>query len=122
MNGGQPRPESAYTPESRPAEAASTAPNPQTSPEWAPFDQIRDAISPQGVNSAVLGGSHLRRQNRLPDPGLLRHVSPLGWDHIVLTGDYDWNSGAAERTNARPLNLYPAKIRAWFPVENASLA
>ena len=31
---------------------------------------------------------------------------------IVLTGDYDWNSGAAERTNARPLNLYPAKIRA----------
>ena len=55
---------------------------------------------------------HLRRQSRLPDPSLLRHVSPLGWDHIVLTGDYDWNSGAAERTNVRPLNLYPAKIRA----------
>ena len=48
----------------------------------------------------------------LPEPSLLRHVSPLGWDHIVLTGDYDWNSGAAERTNVRPLNLYPAKIRA----------
>ena len=32
---------------------------------------------------------HLRRQSRLPDPSLLRHVSPLGWDHIVLTGDYD---------------------------------
>ena len=48
---------------------------------------------------------HLRRQGRLPDPSLLRHVSPLGWDHIVLTGDYDWNSGAAERTNVRPLNL-----------------
>ena len=42
----------------------------------------------------------------------LRHVSPLGWEHIVLTGDYDWNSGAAVRTNARPLNLYPARIRA----------
>ena len=55
---------------------------------------------------------HLRRQSRLPDPSLLRHVSPLGWDHIVLTGDYDWNSGAAERTNVRALNLYPAKIRA----------
>ena len=40
------------------------------------------------------------------------YVSPLGWDHIVLTGDYDWNSGAAERTNVRPLNLCPAKIRA----------
>ena len=42
----------------------------------------------------------------------LRHVSPLGWDHIVLTGDYDWNSGTDERSNVRPLNLYPAKIRA----------
>ena len=56
--------------------------------------------------------THLRRERRLPDPTLLRHVSPLGWEHIVLTGDYDWNSGAAERTNARPLNLYPARIRA----------
>ena len=55
---------------------------------------------------------HLRRHGRLPEPSLLRHVSPLGWDHIVLTGDYDWNSGAAERSNVRPLNLYPAKIRA----------
>ena len=61
------------------------------------------------------------RSKRLPDPSLLRHVSPLGWDHIVLTGDYDWNSGAAERTNVRPLNIHPAKIRAWFPVKNASL-
>ena len=55
---------------------------------------------------------HLRRHGWLPDPSLLRHVSPLGWDHIVLTGDYDWNSGAAERTNVRPLNRYPAKFRA----------
>ena len=39
-------------------------------------------------------------------------VPSLGWDHIVLTGDYDWNSGAAECTNVRPLNLYPEKIRA----------
>ena len=53
-----------------------------------------------------------RSERRLPDPNLLRHVSPLGWEHIVLTGDYDWNSGSAVRTNARPLNLYPARIRA----------
>ena len=39
---------------------------------------------------------------------------PLGWDHIALMGDYDWNSGAAERTNVRPLNLYSAKIRWGF--------
>ena len=24
--------------------------------------------------------THLRRQGRLPDPILLRHVSPLGWE------------------------------------------
>ena len=54
--------------------------------------------------------NHPRRERRLPDPNLLRHVSPLGWEHIVLTGDYDSNSGAAVRTHARPLNLYPARI------------
>ena len=56
--------------------------------------------------------NHLQRQGRLPDPSLLRHVSPLGWDHIGLTGDYNWLSATAERMNARPLNLYPARIRA----------
>ena len=56
--------------------------------------------------------NHLRRERRLANPNLLRHVSPLGWKHIVLTGDYDWNSGAAERTNARPLNLHSARTRA----------
>ena len=56
--------------------------------------------------------THLRRERRLPDPTLLRHVSPLGCEHIVLTGDYDWNSGAAERTNARPLNLRAGARRA----------
>ena len=56
---------------------------------------------------------HLRRQGRLPDPILLRHVSPLGWNHIVLTGDYDWDSGAAQRTNVRPLNLLRSGRSVW---------
>ena len=64
---------------------------------------------PISIDKAV---NHLRRERRLANPDLLRHVSPLGWEHIVLTGDYDWNSGAAERTNARPLNLHSARIRA----------
>lgn len=25
-----------------------------------------------------------------PDPELLRHVSPLGWEQIILTGKYTW--------------------------------
>ena len=54
---------------------------------------------------------HLRRRGQLADPGLLRHVLPLGWEHIALTGEFDWNSGAHQRTNARPLNLYRARIR-----------
>lgn len=56
--------------------------------------------------------NYLRRQGRLPDPNLLRYVSPLGWYHIGLTGDYNWHSGAAERMNTRPLNLYTARIPA----------
>ena len=48
---------------------------------------------------------HLGRQGQMPDPKLLGHTSPLGWEHIILTGDYDWHSGAAERKIARPLHL-----------------
>ena len=82
---------------------------------------VRDEGSSQGLFVELLywntsyiekAANHLRRERRLPNPNLLRHVSPLGWEHIVLTGDCDWNSGAAERTNARPLNLYPARLRA----------
>ena len=72
------------------------------------------AMEPKTWNTSYIekAANHLRRERRLPDPNLLRHVSPLGWEHIVLTGDYDWNSGAAVQTNARQLNLYPARIRA----------
>jgi TnpA family transposase len=35
---------------------------------------------------------HLRSQEvTIPDE-LLAHVAPLGWEHIALTGDYDWNT------------------------------
>ena len=63
----------------------------------------RPGFRPRSLASAM--------PSRVPDPSLLRHVSPLGWDHIVLIGDYDWNSGPAQRTNVWPLNLYPTKIR-----------
>jgi len=52
---------------------------------------------------------HLRQIGELPDPSLLKHVSPLGWAHINLTGDYVWDSGAAERSNERPLHLSYAR-------------
>jgi TnpA family transposase len=34
----------------------------------------------------------LRRQGRPINEDLLRHVAPLGWEHIGLTGDYVWST------------------------------
>lgn len=36
-----------------------------------------------------------------PDPELLRHVSPLGWEQIILTGKYTWPPDANFRLVAR---------------------
>ena len=52
---------------------------------------------------------HLRKMGKLRDPSLRKHVSPLGWEHINLTGDYVWDSGAAERSNERPLHTGAAR-------------
>jgi TnpA family transposase len=32
----------------------------------------------------------LREAGKLPDDGMLRYLSPLGWEHINLTGDDVW--------------------------------
>lgn len=32
----------------------------------------------------------LREAGKLPDDGMLRYLSRLGWEHINLTGDYVW--------------------------------
>ncbi|RAX48213.1 Tn3 family transposase [Arthrobacter sp. AQ5-05] len=44
----------------------------------------------------------LDREDKAPDPELLRFLSPLGWEHINLTGDYTW-----PRTN----KIKPGKYR-----------
>ena len=44
---------------------------------------------------------------------LLRHLSPLGWDHINLTGDYAWqNNKSVEKGKFRPLRpiSQPSKL------------
>ncbi len=35
---------------------------------------------------------HLRAQGVSVPGELLAHVAPLGWEHIALTGNYDWNT------------------------------
>ena len=49
------------------------------------------------------------------DPGLLQHISPLGWEHINLTGDYSWHTNKrVAKGGFRPLrsprNLSSAPI------------
>ena len=53
-----------------------------------------------------LAVQQLRAQGvSIPDE-LLAHVAPLGWEHIALTGDYDWNT--AKPVHAlRPLRAVP---------------
>jgi hypothetical protein len=31
------------------------------------------------------------------DPALLAHISPLGWAHIMLTGEYRWRRQAGAK-------------------------
>jgi len=46
----------------------------------------------------------LRAQTPDLDETLLTHLSPLGWEHINLTGDYSWNSSALPKPgHFRPL-------------------
>ena len=43
--------------------------------------------------------TELRRQGETINDDLLRHVAPLGWEHIGLTGDYVWST--ADQTAGR---------------------
>ena len=44
-------------------------------------------------NTAALGSvvAELIEQGNPPDPALLGHVSPLPWEHILITGKYSWS-------------------------------
>jgi hypothetical protein len=39
----------------------------------------------------------------LMPPELVRHVAPLGWEHIGLTGDYVWDAEPLPTEGIRPL-------------------
>jgi TnpA family transposase len=36
--------------------------------------------------------AELTAAGQAPDPALLPHVSPLAWEHVLLTGEYKWRS------------------------------
>ena len=46
----------------------------------------------------------LRKQGEPVEDEMLQYLSPLGWEHINLTGDYVWpHRGPATTTELRPL-------------------
>ena len=45
----------------------------------------------------------LRRQDQKLDEALCKHLSPLGWEHINLTGDYVWKDRQSGPGKYRPL-------------------
>ncbi len=48
--------------------------------------------------------TELLAKSRAVDSALLQHVSPLGWEHINLTGDYTWRTNKrVARGGFRPL-------------------
>lgn len=56
--------------------------------------------------------AHLRHQGRhIPDE-LLKHVSPLSWEHINLTGIYSWDAEQQMSEGFRPLRLHGKILRA----------
>ena len=60
-------------------------------------------------NTVYLGRSigALREDGQQVDNKLLTHLSPLGWEHINLTGDYIWRQHKqVERGKFRPLRPF----------------
>ena len=54
----------------------------------------------------------LRRAEDVPDQ-LLAHLSPLGWEHVNLTGDYVWSTEQPATENhdgLRPLRSMPEVV------------
>ena len=59
----------------------------------------------------------LQRREPSPDESLLRDLSPLGWEHINLTGDYVWRQNRPRSLGKfRPLKVPPPSLECDFTV------
>lgn len=61
-------------------------------------------------NTVYLGRAvdALKARGQVIDENLLQHLSPLGWEHINLTGDYSWRPGSELGNDGyRPLRMTP---------------
>lgn len=57
-------------------------------------------------------GAYLRQQGRNVPDDLLKHVSPLSWEHINLTGIYSWDTEQQMPEGFRPLRHPGSLLRA----------
>jgi hypothetical protein len=57
----------------------------------------------------------LQQKNRSISDKLLVHLSPLGWEHINLTGDYIWHANRrVMKGHFRPLRQPREATVRWF--------
>ena len=59
----------------------------------------------QAITPPAAERQHLRSAGAPVSDDLLRHVAPLGWNHISLTGDYLWTHVTAPDDGFYPLNI-----------------
>jgi TnpA family transposase len=57
--------------------------------------------------------AHLRAKGEAVPDELLAHTSPVGWEHIGLSGDFLWERAASTPFGRRPLNLERQRRAAW---------
>ncbi|HEY4048620.1 MAG TPA: hypothetical protein VGM27_17265 [Acidobacteriaceae bacterium] len=59
---------------------------------------------PEEANGHRLHGRHAAHCIAIDDESLV-HLSPIGWEHVNLTGDYTWQAAGRVRKDAfRPLD------------------
>ena len=78
------------------------------------FPQSRVSSQCKSTNTVYLSRAtaHLRQQGRIVPDDLLKHVSPLSWEHINLTGIYSWDTEQQMPEGFRPLRLPGQFLRA----------
>ena len=71
-------------------------------------------------NTVYLGRAidDLKAQGLPVDDNLLEHLSPLGWEHINLTGDYVWRQN--RRVESVKFTCPPLRRRSSLPIRRQS--
>jgi Tn3 transposase DDE domain len=63
----------------------------------------------------------LQQKGRTISDDLLVHLSPLGWEHINLTGDYTWQANRrVAKGHFRPLRQSREANAPWFEAAEAN--